>query len=119
MVVPNEGHPPCLGSWSWDAGGYFVFRSPLLYWWFLHSCGTSTGDGREWATATGSHFLGLPTGQGPRGLQGPPGKMGPAGIPGAPGLTGLKGQKGDHEGSSGKDLIPAQCGLRGPRALGI
>lgn len=65
-----------------------------------------------------SHPLHLPTGQGPRGLQGPLGKMGPPGISGAPGFAGLKGQKGDHGGSSSKDLIPAQCGLRGPRALG-
>lgn len=62
---------------------------------------------REWATATSSYFLHLPTGQGLRGSQGPPGKMGPPGNIGNPGLPGPRGHKGDRGDSSGKELTPA------------
>lgn len=67
-------------------------------------------------TDTGPHFLRLPTGQGHRGLQGPPGKLGPPGNIGPPGVLGVKRQKGDRGDSSGKELSPAWCGLRGPKA---
>lgn len=69
--------------------------------------------------ATGSHFLRLPTGQGLRGMQGPPGKLGPPGNTGPTGLQGQKGQKGDRGDSSGKALIPAWCGPKGPRTRAL